>query len=93
VVDKVALGKVFPRVLRLSLVNFIPLLFRNTEKRKYKHLAITFITGLHKTSQGCGASVAFAAGPLKKEWFASCSGRILTRKILRYSSSRVLAWP
>jgi hypothetical protein len=27
---------------------------------------IIFITGLHNTSQGCGASVASAAGPFKK---------------------------
>jgi hypothetical protein len=46
VVDKVALGQVFPRVLRLSTVNFIPPVLHYTEKHK-KHLIIIFITGLH----------------------------------------------
>jgi hypothetical protein len=34
VVDKVALGQFFPRVLRFSPVNFIPLVLHYTEKRK-----------------------------------------------------------
>jgi hypothetical protein len=34
VVDKVALGQVFPRVLRFSPVNFIPPLLHYMEKRK-----------------------------------------------------------
>jgi hypothetical protein len=51
VVDKVALGQVFPRV---------PPVLRYTEKRKK---LIVFITGLHNKLQGCGASVASAAGP------------------------------
>jgi hypothetical protein len=55
--DKVALGQVFPRVLRFSPVNFIPLLHGKNKK------LITFITGLHNKPQGCGASVASAAGP------------------------------
>jgi hypothetical protein len=63
VVDKVALGQVFPRVLRSSPVNFIPPVLHSTEKRKKP---IIFITGLHNKPQGCGASVASAAGPLKK---------------------------
>jgi hypothetical protein len=33
VVDKVALGQVFPRVLRFSPVDFIPLVLHYTEKR------------------------------------------------------------
>jgi hypothetical protein len=44
VVDKVALGQVFPRVLRFSPVNFIPLVLHYKEKRKK---LIIFITGLH----------------------------------------------
>jgi hypothetical protein len=35
VVDKVALGQVFPRVLRFSPVSFIPLVFHYLEKRKH----------------------------------------------------------
>jgi hypothetical protein len=60
VVDKVALGEDFPRVLRFSPVNFIPPVLNYTEKQKK---LITFITGLHNKPQGCGASVASAAGP------------------------------
>jgi hypothetical protein len=45
VVDNVALGQVFPRVLRFSPVTFIPPVLHYTEKRK-KNLII-FITGLH----------------------------------------------
>ena len=45
VVDKVALGQVFPpRVLRFSPVNFIPPVLHYTEKQKKK---LIFITGLH----------------------------------------------
>jgi hypothetical protein len=64
VVEKVALGQVFPRVIRFSPVNFIPPVLHYLEKWKKK--LIIFITGLHNKSQGCGASVVSAAGPLKK---------------------------
>jgi hypothetical protein len=60
VVDKVALGQVYPRVLRFSPVNFIPPVLHYTEKQKK---LIIFITGLHKNPQGCDASVAPAARP------------------------------
>jgi hypothetical protein len=59
VVDKVALGQVFSRVPPFSLVNIIPPVLHYTEKRK----KIIFITGLHNKPQGCGVSVASAAGP------------------------------
>jgi hypothetical protein len=62
VVDKVALGQVFSRVLRASPVSLIPPVLHYKEKRKK---LIIFITGLHKKPQGCGASAASAAGPLK----------------------------
>jgi hypothetical protein len=52
VVDKVALGQVFLRVLRFSPVNWIIII-----------IIVIFIIGLHKKPQGCGASVASAAGP------------------------------
>jgi hypothetical protein len=64
VVDKVALGQVFPRVLRFSPVNFTPPVVHYT--KKWKELIIflfLFITGLHNKPQGFGASVASAAGP------------------------------
>jgi hypothetical protein len=49
-------GQAFTRVLRFSLVNFIaPLLGKIS------------ITGLHNKPQGCGASVASAAGTFTKK--------------------------
>jgi hypothetical protein len=62
VVDNVALGQVFPRVLRFSPVDFIPPVLHYLEKWK-KLIIFLFITGLHNKPQGCGASVASAAGP------------------------------
>jgi hypothetical protein len=59
-VDKVALGQDFSRVLRFSPVNFIPPVLHYTEKTKK---LIIFIPGLHNKPQGCGASVASSAGP------------------------------
>jgi hypothetical protein len=64
VVDKVALGQVFPRVLQFSLVIFIPPVLHYKEKRKK---LIIFITGLHNKPQGCGASVASTAGPFTEK--------------------------
>jgi hypothetical protein len=60
VVDKVALGQVFPRILRFSSVSFIPPVLHYKEERKK---LIIFITGLHSKPVGCGESVASAAGP------------------------------
>jgi hypothetical protein len=64
VVDKVALGQIFPRVLWFSHCQFhstsAPLL------GKPKKLTI-FIIGLHNKPQGCGASVASATGPFTKK--------------------------
>jgi hypothetical protein len=48
VVGKVALGQVFPRVLRFSPVNFIPPMFHYKQKRKRNII----ITGLHNKPQG-----------------------------------------
>ena len=45
-VDKVALGQVFPRVLRFSPVNFILLVLHYLEKLK-ELFTFLFITGLH----------------------------------------------
>jgi hypothetical protein len=59
VVDKVALGQVFPRELRFSNVSFILPVLHYREKVKK---LIIFIIGLHNKPQGCGASIASAAG-------------------------------
>jgi hypothetical protein len=64
VVDKVALRQVFPRVLRFSSISFIPPLLHYTEKRKKKLIIV--MTGLYNKPQGCGASVASAAGLFTK---------------------------
>jgi hypothetical protein len=63
VVDQVALGQDFPRILRFSPVNFIPpcSITRQNEK------TIVFITELHNKPQSCGASLASAAGPFTKK--------------------------
>jgi hypothetical protein len=66
VVDKVALGQVFPRVRRFSPVNFIPPVLHYKEKRKK---LIIVITGLHNKPEGCGASKASAAGPSPKKFY------------------------
>jgi hypothetical protein len=50
-------------------VNFIPPVLHYLEKRKI----LIFITGLHNKPQGCGASVASAAGPFKKKGPSSMS--------------------
>jgi hypothetical protein len=64
VVEKMALGQVFPRVIRFFPVNFIPPVLYYSEKRK---TLIIFITGLHNKPEGCGASVASAAGSFTKK--------------------------
>jgi hypothetical protein len=64
VVDKMALGQVSPQALRFSPVSFIPPVLHYKEKRKK---LIIFITGLHNKPQGCGSSVASAAGPFTKK--------------------------
>jgi hypothetical protein len=84
VVDKVALGQVFPRVLRFFPVNFIPPVLHYLEKRKKKK--IIFITGLHNKPQGCGASVAPAAGPFTTK----NKGKDLEETICAHSSVLLL---
>jgi hypothetical protein len=62
VVDAVALEQVFLQVLRFSTGALL------LEKMKKKLIFLfIFITGLHKKPQGCGASVAFSAGPFSKK--------------------------
>jgi hypothetical protein len=76
VVDKVALGQVFPRVLRFSPVNFVPPVLNYYEKTKKIIIIIInvlFTTGLHKKPQGCGAPTASAAVP-----FTTKKKRLLT---------------
>jgi hypothetical protein len=58
VVDKVSLGQVFSQYFGFPLsISF------HHEKKKL----IIFITGLHNKPQGCGASLASAAGPFTKK--------------------------
>jgi hypothetical protein len=64
-VCKVALGQVFPPSASVFPCQFhatVAPLLGKTKKNKL----IFFITGLHNKPQGCGASVASAAGSLKK---------------------------
>jgi hypothetical protein len=61
VVDRLALGQVFPRVLRFSPVSFIPPVLHYTEK------LIIVITGLHNKRVSCGASVVSDEGPFTKK--------------------------
>jgi hypothetical protein len=65
VVDKVALGQVFPPSTSVFACQFhstgAPL------HGKTKKKLIIFITGLHNKPQGCGASVASAAGPFTRK--------------------------
>jgi hypothetical protein len=63
VVDKVALGQVFPRVLRFFPVHFIPPVLQLLGKGQKIIIIVIFIIGLHNNPHGCSASVASAAGP------------------------------
>jgi hypothetical protein len=63
-VDKVALGQVFPPVTWVfPCVSFHRCSITRNNGKNY----IIFITGLHNKPQGCGASVASAAGPFTKK--------------------------
>jgi hypothetical protein len=70
VVDKMALGPGFLRILWFSPASFIPPSLHYMENEEK---LITFITGLHNKPQGCGASVASAAGgpPQQQKKYAS----------------------
>jgi hypothetical protein len=65
VVDKVALGQVFLRVLRFPL----SLTFHRCSITRKEKLII-FLIGLHNKPAGCGASVASAARPFNKKHYA-----------------------
>ena len=73
----------FSLVLRFSSVNFIPPVLHYSEKLKRK--LIIFITGLHNKPQGCGASVASAAGSLQKQLFCSVEQSLITITLLNNS--------
>jgi hypothetical protein len=64
VVDKVALGQVFPPSFSVFFCQFhstrAPFLGKG---QKIIIIIVIFIIGLHNKPQGCGASVASAAGP------------------------------
>jgi hypothetical protein len=54
---------------------------------------IFFITGLHNKPQGCGTSVASAAGPFKKEVNKKLNGTIVGIRIKDNSSNTgILYW-
>jgi hypothetical protein len=73
VVDKVALGQVFPPSTSVFPCQFhstgAPLLGKG---KQIIIIIVIFITGLHKKSQGCGASVASAAGPFSTKNKVHC---------------------
>jgi hypothetical protein len=56
----------FSPVLQFFFVNFIPPVLHYLEKRKTL-IIFLFIKRLHNKPQGCGASVASAAGPFTKK--------------------------
>jgi hypothetical protein len=62
VVDKVALGQVLPQYFGFPL----SVSFHRCSITRENEKIIIFISGFHKKLLGCGASVASAAGPLKK---------------------------
>jgi hypothetical protein len=62
VVEEVALGRFFPECFGFPL----PISFHRRSITRKNEKTFIFITGLHNRPQGCGASVASAAGPLKK---------------------------
>jgi hypothetical protein len=64
VVDKVALDRFFPEYFGFSLsISF----HRCSITRTNEKTLIIFTTVLHNKPQGCGASVASAAGPFTKK--------------------------
>jgi hypothetical protein len=58
VVDKVVVGHVFPRSTSVFHCSF-----HSTDAPLHGKKLIIFIIGLHSKPEGCGASVASAAGP------------------------------
>jgi hypothetical protein len=58
-----------PQVFEFSSVSFIPPVLHYLEKLKKLIIIFLFIfiTGLHNKPQGCGASIASAAGPFTKK--------------------------
>jgi hypothetical protein len=63
VVDKVALGQVFPESFGFPLSISFHRCSITRKTTKIIIIIVTFTTGLHNKPQGCGASVASAAGP------------------------------
>jgi hypothetical protein len=73
------LDRFLPPVLRFYPVSFIPPVLHYLEKRKKLML---IITGLHNKPQGCGASVASAAGPLTTKKFDMTCKHVKCRELL-----------
>jgi hypothetical protein len=81
VVDKVALGQVFPCQFHSTGA---PL------QGKTKKKLIIIITGLHNKPQGCGASAASAAGPFskKKKNYVTFASENITEYAVSYGWNR-----
>jgi hypothetical protein len=58
-----------------------PCQFHSTGAPLHEKTLIVFITGLHNKPQGCGASVASAAGPFTKKKLTSFSTFLLYAKV------------
>jgi hypothetical protein len=69
VVDKVALGQVFLRILRFFPVSFIPPVLHYNGKAE--RTSSSSSQGCTISLQGCGVSVASAAGPFNKKKYCT----------------------
>jgi hypothetical protein len=67
VVDKVALGQVFPEFFSFPPSISFHRCSITWKNEKFDHLSLIFITGLHNKPYGCGASVVSSAGPFRKK--------------------------
>jgi hypothetical protein len=82
VMDKVALGQAFPRVLRFSPVNFIPSVLHYN--RKAEKTSSTSSQGCTISLQVCGASVASAYGAL--QWYKKSEPKLVVANFFHPSS-------
>jgi hypothetical protein len=88
VVNKVALGQIFHRVLWFSPCQF------HSDGAPLQGKKKISIIRLHNKPQGCGASIASAAGPLKKQLSASRPSMFNPRgKSDNYPLNRALGGP
>jgi hypothetical protein len=61
-------------------------------RKNGRKLVFIFITGLHNEPQGCGASVAFAAGPFSTQKSPNCFGLCFEMYKGRFNTSYYLYW-